>query len=138
MVNQDQIFAPMGALAALTFSVLALVPLRRIAASRRGEVSPGDFRYGESARVSGKLALPNRNYMNLLEVPTLFYAVCLLFFVAHRVDPAALTVAWLYFALRVVHTAIHLTYNNVLHRLGAFALSVFALIALWVMFFVRG
>jgi hypothetical protein len=40
--------------------------------------------------------------------------------------------AWAYVALRIVHSAIHLTYNKVLHRLGVFALSNVVLVALWV------
>jgi hypothetical protein len=45
-------------------------------------------------------------------------------------------VAWVYVALRVIHSLIHITYNNVLHRLSAYALSNFVLMAFWVLFFV--
>jgi hypothetical protein len=37
--------------------------------------------------------------------------------------------------LRIVHTAIHLSYNNVAHRLIPFAASNVVLIAMWVIFF---
>lgn len=40
----------------------------------------------------------------------------------------------LYVALRFAHTAVHLTYNNVLHRLIVFATSNLVLIAIWVRF----
>jgi hypothetical protein len=36
--------------------------------------------------------------------------------------------------LRLVHSLVHLTYNNVFHRLGAFAASTVVLGALWVRF----
>ena len=36
-----------------------------------------------------------------------------------------------------IHSVIHLSYNNVTHRLTAFALSNFVLIALWVVFGMR-
>jgi hypothetical protein len=39
-------------------------------------------------------------------------------------------------AARFVHSAIHLTYNNIMHRLAAFTASNFVLIVLWVLFFV--
>ena len=42
----------------------------------------GDFRYGESARVPGEVSIPNRNYMNLLELPVLFYAICVINYIA--------------------------------------------------------
>ena len=47
----------------------------------------------------------------------------------------ALGVAWLYVALRLVHSAIHLTYNKVRHRLIPFATSNVVLVVYWVVFF---
>jgi hypothetical protein len=134
---QDLIFAPMGAMALLTFCVLILIPLRRVRAGTQGLITAEDFRYGESASAPPEVSIPNRNYMNLLELPTLFFAVCLMFYVADRVDRAALIVAWAYVTLRLVHSAIHLTYNNVYHRLAAFTVSNLVLGGLWVLFFVH-
>ena len=136
-MKQDLIFAPMGALALLTFVVLALIPVRRFRAGAAGRVTAEDFRFGESQTVPGDVSIPNRNYMNLLELPTLFFAVCLMFYVAQRVDVAALVVAWTFVGLRVAHSLVHLTYNNVMHRLSAFAASNVVLGVLWVMFFAR-
>lgn len=133
---QEMIFAPLGAMALLTFVVLGLIPLRRFRAAAAGQVTAEDFKLGESARVPGAVALPNRNYMNLLELPTLFYVAGLMYYVAGRLDHAALAVAWIYVALRAVHSLIHVTYNNVTHRLIAFALSNIVLMAFWVLFFV--
>ena len=133
---QDLIFAPMGALALLTFIVLGFIPSRRFRAVFARQVSADDFKLGESAAVPAHVALANRNYMNLLELPVLFYVACLMYFVAGRLDQTALTVAWVYVALRAVHSLIHVTYNNVIHRLAAFAVSNFVLIAFWVLFFV--
>ena len=42
--------------------------------------------------------------------------------------------AWCYFGLRVVHTIIHCTYNNVMHRLAAFAIGFVLLVGLWIAF----
>jgi hypothetical protein len=135
VTNQDLIFAPMGAMAALTFAVLIMMPIQRFRAAFRGEVKPDDFKLGESPAVPDWVVLVNRNYMNLLELPTLFYPVCLMFFVTHRVSGAVLAVAWTYVALRATHSVIHLAYNNVFHRLVAFGLSNVALGVLWTLFF---
>ena len=134
---QEMIFAPMGALALLTFLVLGLIPLRRFRAAFAGQVGADDFKFGESRRVPGHVSIPNRNYMNLLEVPTLFYVGGLMYYVAGRVDGVALAVAWTYVVLRAVHSAIHVTYNNVFHRLTVFAISNVVLGVFWVQFFVR-
>lgn len=130
------IFAPMGTLAALTFAVLLLVPLQRVRAVRSGAMRVSDFALGEAPGGPRAMMLANRNYMNLLELPILFYVACLMFAVAARNDATALTLAWLYVALRGIHSAIHLTYNWVLHRLTAFALGNVVLAALWLWFFV--
>jgi len=72
-MDQQQIFLPMGALAFLTFFVLVQIPIRRFAAARKRLVKAADFRFGESGAVPGAVSIPNRNYMNLLELPVLFY-----------------------------------------------------------------
>jgi hypothetical protein len=134
---QDQILFPMGALAFLTFIVLLFVPIRRFRAAFSGKVDASEVKYGESARGSADVSIPNRNYMNLTELPVLFYVACLMFYVTARVDMNVLWLAWIYVALRALHSLIHLTYNNVMHRLSVFAISNFILIWLWVMFFTK-
>jgi len=136
-MDQRLIFAPMGVLAFLTFAVLGMIPLRRFRAGALGQIVADDFKFGESPSVPGHVSIPNRNYMNLLELPMLFYVGSLMFFVADKVDAIVLSVAWVYVVLRIVHSAIHLTYNKVLHRLAPFAISNFVLMGYWVLFFVR-
>jgi hypothetical protein len=132
----ELILLPMGALALLTFTVLLLIPFRRFRAAFAGRVGADDFRYGESARVPGEVSIPNRNYMNLLELPMLFYVVCVLNYIASpTISVLTLALAWGYVALRALHSLVHLTYNNVLHRLAIFAAGNVVLLALWVAFF---
>ena len=131
MLHKASIVFPMAALAGLTFAVLLLIPVRRFRAGRAGRIAYDDFRYGESARVPPEVALPNRNMMNLLELPMLFYVACLTSFAADRVDAAGLALAWSYVGLRFAHSAIHLTYNRVQHRLLAFGASNVALVMIW-------
>jgi hypothetical protein len=129
----------MIALAGLTFAVLLIIPFVRIRAVRQGLLIPEDFKMGESARVPHDVSLPNRNYMNLLELPTLFYAVCLALFALGRVESTDLIIAWVYVGLRVVHSLVHLTYNHVVQRLIVFATGNVVLSVLWVrLFFALG
>jgi hypothetical protein len=129
------ILYPVFALAAWTLVVLTLVPVARIRSALRREVVPDDFKFGESAAVPARVSVPNRNYMNLLELPMLFYVGCVLLYVTSGASDVAVAIAWVFVALRVLHSAIHLTYNHVLHRLAAFAASNFALVALWLIAF---
>jgi len=131
-MDRVHILYPMAGLAALTFIVLLLIPRARWSAGFRGEVKAKDFRYGESANVPGAVSIPNRNLMNLLELPVLFYVACLGLYVTARVDAFAVYSAWAFVALRVVHSFVHLTYNNVFHRLAAHAAAALVLVVLWV------
>lgn len=135
-MHQQLIFAPMGILALLTFAVLGQVPFRRFQAGAAGQIKADDFKYGESASVPGHVSIPNRNYMNLLELPMLFYIASLMFFVTKKVDAIAIGIAWAYVLLRIIHSVIHLTYNKVVHRIVPFAVSNFVLMAYWAWFFI--
>jgi hypothetical protein len=132
-MQNPAILYPIFALAAWTAQVLLLIPFYRVRAGRRREIVTDDFKFGESASVPAYVSIPNRNYMNLLEIPLLFYVVCLLLYVTTGGSRLAVGFAWSYVVLRVLHSLIHLSYNNVIHRLAVFALSNFVLIALWVL-----
>lgn len=131
-MNQAQILMPMATLAMLTFTVLAFIPYRRFKAAFARQVTAADFKYGESERVPPEVRIPNRNMMNLLELPVLFYVACLTLYLTKSANTAALYLAWIYVALRVAHSAVHLSYNKVYHRLTLFAVSNFFLIVIWV------
>jgi hypothetical protein len=132
-MRNPAILYPLFALAAWTLIVLVLIPIARVRSVRQREIRVDDIKCGESASVPGHVSLPNRNYMNLLELPMLFYVVGILLYITGGASYVAIFVAWLYVVLRVVHSLIHLTYNHVLHRLAAFTLSNVALVMLWVL-----
>src|SRR5665213_4612672 len=127
-MDPNLILAPMGALAGLTFFVLLFVPAIRI--TRRP--STQDSADGD---IPGNLSNPN--YVDLLEMPVLFYVICLMLLVTARVDMASLWLAWIYVGLRALHSIVHLTYDNLRHRMTLFALSNFAVIAMWLFFFLQ-
>jgi hypothetical protein len=127
------ILYPVFALALWTSLVLLQIPIARFRAVFKREVTADDFKHGESSSVPSHVSIPNRNYMNLLEFPVLFYIVCLLIYSAGITTLNMVTLAWAYVVLRAVHSVIHLSYNNVRHRLVLFAISNLVLIVLWVL-----
>jgi hypothetical protein len=135
LMSQTNILFPMIALAAWTFLVLLLVPYRRVKAAMNKQVVANDFKFGESANVPSYVSVPNRNLINLLEMPVLFYVVCLTLYVTGHADSAAVLLAWVYVAFRLAHSLIHLTYNNVFHRLAFYGLSNLVLLAMWIRLF---
>ncbi|MBA3486392.1 MAG: MAPEG family protein [Lysobacter sp.] len=71
------------------------------------------------------------NYRNLFEAPVLFYVALVAAFASDQVTALTVGLAWLYVALRYVHSFIHCGYNRVGHRLYAFLASNVVLWALW-------
>lgn len=71
------------------------------------------------------------NLMNLFEMPVLFYLAIVLALILLIQDPVLVAFAWLYVILRVLHSAIHCTYNTVLHRFWLYFASCTALLAIW-------
>jgi hypothetical protein len=65
----------------------------------------------------------------------LFYVACVTFYVTRHVGPAAVVLAWVYVGLRVVHSAVHLTYNRVRDRLIVYAAGNVVLAMLWIRLF---
>jgi hypothetical protein len=130
-MRNPAIFYPMFALAAWTLVVLLLIPIARTRAARRREVVIDDFKYGESPTVPPAVSIPNRNYMNLLELPMLFYVVCIVLYVTAGASTTTIVLAWAFVVLRITHSLIHLSYNRVVHRLAAFTASNVALVVLW-------
>jgi len=131
-MRNPAVLYPMFALAAWTLVVLLLIPIARTRSARRREIVIDDFKYGESPAVPPAVSIPNRNYMNLLELPMLFYVVCIVLYLTAGTSTATIALAWVFVVLRIAHSLIHLTYNRVVHRLAAFTASNLALVVLWV------
>jgi hypothetical protein len=130
-MRTQAIFGPVCVLALWTLLILYMTGSRRVRAALSGRVPREAFRLGESSDVPPDISLVNRNFMNLLEAPVLFYVVCISLYMTHQVNAPIVAVAWLYVLLRVVHSFIHLTSNRIVHRLLAHALSNITLLAMW-------
>lgn len=125
------ILYPMFALALLTFGVALWMARLRFAAVQRGDLSADYYRLNRGGEPPEYLAKVSQNFDNLLELPILFYVGCLLVHVTGKVDGIYLAMAWTYVATRVLHSWIHTTYNDVMHRMVPFGLGTLVLIAMW-------
>jgi len=133
-MQPESIFSPMLALVAWTFVIMLLMAYKRWSAGFAGRLKRGEFKVGESQDVPNDVRLPGRNFVNLFEMPVLFYVLCLALYMTHNVSKTLLVLAWVYVALRIVHSLIHVTYNKIMHRFFVYALSSFLLLAMWIMF----
>lgn len=130
-MSATSILVPMLAMVVLTAIVALTMLRRRVAEMRSRRIHPQQV--ATSAQMAAALedSRAADNFRNLFETPVLFYAALLTIYAAQLTGPAYLALAWTYAATRVVHTSIHCTYNRVIHRLVAFATSLFVLWALW-------
>jgi hypothetical protein len=116
----------------LTIAVWVYMYVRRIGfltAHRIGAQElavPGELAKRSPPAVSN----PSDNLKNLFEVPVIFYAVVLYLFATEQVDQVYLAAAWVFVVLRVLHSAVHCTFNLVLLR---FYLYLGATLAAWFM-----
>jgi hypothetical protein len=131
------IVAPLCAYTLLVFLIWARLGYVRISGARNGEIPPEYLRVGQGPRPSDAVVDVHHHFSNQFEMPVLFYLGCLLALAAGLVDPAVLTLAWAFVALRVLHTAIVLTGNDPRKRVAPYVLSSFAVWALWIHLFVH-
>jgi len=133
-MERAAILFPVLALAALTLLVLVALGILRIVGLATGRFDQEFYRlFRESEDHEPEVVrLVARNYHNLLELPILFYAGCLVAYAADLVSQTLVALAWTFVALRVVHTIIHVTYNRLWHRMVAFISGSLVLIAFWV------
>lgn len=127
------ILYPMAGLAALTFGVAVLLVKRRFGAIKAGETA--NLSYFKTFQGEGEpeyVRVAQRNMINLFETPVLFYVGCLAAAVFGAVDTVTVAAAWVYVAIRLVHTIVHVTTNKVMVRARLFFLSFVPLIVLWV------
>ncbi|QNN56116.1 MAPEG family protein [Diaphorobacter ruginosibacter] len=131
--STTSILWPAFALAGWTLCMILLLAFRRVRAVQLRVARLGQFALGEAGELPTHVALVNRNYMNLLEMPVLFYTVCVLSFAAGITGWPLVGLAWAYVALRMLHSLVHVTYNRILHRFALFAASNVVLALMWVL-----
>ena len=122
---------PMFIMVILTFVILLFTLRTRVAAVRKGEVSLSYYSMFQGEQVPDMVAKTSRHFANLFEVPVLFYAAGVLYVALELSEPLTVTAAWVFVAARVIHTCIHLGYNNVMHRLVVFGIGNLSVLVMW-------
>ena len=131
MTVDTRIFLPALAMVALTYVVMVVMYRRRVAQMRRDKIRPQAVATSVEAAAHLTDVAPADNFRNLFEMPVLFYLALVVAALSGQTGPLVLGLAWAYVAARVLHSWIHCTYNRVMHRLRAFMLGMYILLALW-------
>ena len=125
------IFMPAVAMVALTFVVWWRMYVVRIGQMKRERIHPQAVATSaqSSARLTDSCAADN--FRNLFELPVLFYVALVVAAMTGQVNATTIALAWAFVLLRIVHSAIHCTYNKVMHRFYAYVAGGMALWLLW-------
>jgi hypothetical protein len=130
----EALIQPVVALVGLTALVWCLMLVWRNLAVFRGQVSLRYFRAFTSDVPAEWVERPARAYMNLLELPVLFYAACALMLATGKFDGIQVALAWVFVLARCAHAFIHIGFNYVPLRFAAFFMGSVTLGVLWVRF----
>ncbi len=131
MPNPDILY-PVLTLIGWTFVMWAWMYATRLPAVRNSGMSldPNIPKGIQMSELPASVRWKADNYNHLLEQPTLFYAVAITLALLGAGDGTNATLAWVYVALRIIHSIHQALWNKIEVRFVIFALSSLALIAL--------
>jgi hypothetical protein len=135
-MDKPDILLPVAALVAWSLVMMAWMVAARLPAMRAKGI---DLRTAVGGRpgvldgvIDDKAQWKAHNYLHLMEQPTLFYAITLVLAMIGEGDGLNAHLAWVYVALRFVHSLVQATVNIIRYRFVLFALSSLVLVALTV------
>ena len=129
----NPILLPLLAMVFLTFAVWVYLYALRIPEIKRLGIDPDELRdRAESHKLLRVSGAASNNLKNLFEIPILFYLAAMIAMLLLIQDDLLVRLAWGFVILRVVHSAIHCSYNRVVHRFIAYLISCLFLVFMWI------
>jgi len=125
------IYWPAVAMVALTLAVWLRLYQVRIGEMRRERIHPQALATSAQAAARLRDTRAADNFRNLFELPVLFYLALVVAAQTGLVGAPVLALAWAFVALRVLHSAIHCSYNKVMHRFCVYFAGAWVLWLLW-------
>lgn len=131
-MKNEQILLPMLGMMLLTAVVWFVLYARRIPAMQKARKPAQAYTTPDKLDefLPAEVNFPAYNLKNLFELPVLFYALCLYFYVTATAGTVEVFAAWLFLLFRIAHSAIHCTVNIVMARFIAYSAAA---LALWFM-----
>ena len=131
---QAQMLAPAAVLVAWTLVMLVWLGVVRLPALSKvtgglKNAKPGGRGQNLEGVLDDRINWKAHNYAHLVEQPTLFYAVSVIVALLGA-GPTDVLLAWVYVAIRIVHSIWQATVNVVSVRFTLFLLSTIALVVL--------
>lgn len=120
--------APVVALAIWSLVMLIWLYATRIPAMARAKLRPGQATKADMDALP--VANVANNYNHLMEQPTIFYALCFALQFLDQAHDINIGLAWLYVALRLVHSLVQATVDIIIVRFSIFIIGSLVLMAL--------
>ena len=126
---------PMFAMVLLTFIVSILSLKARLSSVRSKQIKPAYFLL-MNEKVAGEIPervrVTTRAVNNMYELPVLFYLGAVMAVALELESTLTIITAWIFILSRYIHAWIHLTYNNIIHRMRIFSLGFITVLVLWI------
>ena len=124
--GNQALLMPLLAMVGLTLLVWLRLYMVRIPEMRRSRIHPQRLA-GSADKHLLKDTRASDNFINLFEVPVLFYALVLGTLAVGLADSGFVLLAWIFVGLRALHSLIQCSYNRVMHRFAAYSLATLVL-----------
>jgi hypothetical protein len=130
-LSRAQILYPVFAMFYLVAFVLVRMARMRFGAVQRREMDPRFYRTYDEGQEPAHMRVVTRHFINLFEMPVLFYVAVILTYVTDQVTYWMVGCAWAYVAVRYLHSWVHLGSNDVLTRFRIYGASALVLAVMW-------
>lgn len=122
-------------LVAVIFIVWFTLSVQRFGHMRRNPPRAEDFANTDAAmRYFQPVEMASNNLRNLFEMPVLYFALVPLLMITHHANHIQVLLAWIFVALRALHSFIHIGPKKVMPRFIVYLASCVALSAMWIGF----
>ncbi len=126
---REQIYYPAFAMFSWVAIMIFYLIYIRIKAVKGREIKFSQFKLQEG--MPEKIQQVSNNVNNLFQVPVLFFIGCLFLYAMDKVSPFYIFLSWGFVLLRIVHSWVHISENDVNLRFFSFALGLIFLIIIY-------
>ena len=120
----------------LTFGVMFGMMYFRTSSLQRGETRFADIALREP-NWPVRATQFGYAFANQFELPVLFYVLTILEIITHSADLLFILLAWVFVAMRVLQSVVHVTNNNVRVRGAFYGVGALVLFIMWMIYIVR-
>ena len=137
VAKPNLVLYPVFVMFLLVAAVLTRMGWLRVGAVLYGTMDVEFYKTYDKGEEPEAFRVVTRHFINLFEMPVLFYVGVIMAYVTQQVTFWLVGLAWAFVLLRLFHAYVHLTSNDVPTRLSGYASSGLMLLAFWISLFTQ-